>query len=85
MNWIKCSDRMPVVTKITEDYAVSDDLLLHANRPSGEPIIFVGRWDERGGSKILNRFTPSWSPQLWGLCPFVTHWMPLPEAPKDEE
>lgn len=80
MEWIKCSDRMPEITRISDEWRCSDDVLCKSDRFG----FFVARWSEFEGDR--NNF---WNPtgiQGNGLIrptAETTHWTyidPIPEA-----
>jgi len=65
--WIKCSERMP---------PVGENFLLFCEMTDGVKVIKVGRLSEM---KRIYWF----GNDEWLQKKRITHWMPLPEPPKD--
>lgn len=71
MEWIKCSDRLP---ELAND--------IHSN----SVLVFTGRFIRVGWLIDINGCVGTPEYEWWnGLGPLinVTHWMPLPEPPKE--
>ena len=73
--WIKCSERLPILGQRLSDKLVVEGREIPALNISVEVITFNG---ERVSSNNINWFDD--------LHPHagVTHWMPLPQPPEDE-
>lgn len=75
MEWIKCSDRLPEIDKKVLT-------LIENSRVIGE---FIGdEWIEHYWIDIpKKRFMNSYSDLQQYVNENITHWMPLPEIPKE--
>ena len=76
VEWIKCSDRLPPINYYCILYAPN-----YSEHTSDGPKIFVGF---RGNYGAENEWGSAWGDN-WVPFDFeeITHWMPLPEDPKD--
>lgn len=72
MEWIKCSDRMPDNLQPVLIYTPSKLWLC----PIATAIIELGCWASTGNDE---------NEVSWLEFSDVTHWMPLPEAPKESQ
>lgn len=70
--WISVNDRLP-----EEDYFENNDLIVSANE-NGENIVYADIYYKYGRFNTKCH-TYGWLYKLDN----VTHWMPLPEPPKD--
>ena len=72
MEWISVKDRLPI--KPDKDCDEYDELIVHcSNNPCHENIVTSLDFTEHGWADQKG--------QDWNR--FVTHWMPLPEPPKE--
>ena len=81
MKWISVKDRLPeVVDHGPQSNVYSDDVLAF----DGEHIFIACRFkDVRGYTKTSGQiiFVPTLYDEDWDMGE-ITHWMPLPKAPK---
>lgn len=86
--WIKCSDRLPNVMPDIEVEDSYPNLLLCCKRDDGSLSIEQG-WYSDLVEEDHPKFFTMWINNEWTYhnfrtdSPEVTHWMPLPELPKD--
>ncbi len=77
MNWIKAEDRLP---NVDTDVLVFVEGISYNSGPYKEiSISFITNW-----YAFDNKTGLEWSCTMSNR-EIVTHWMPLPDAPKDEE
>lgn len=77
--WIAVSDRLPAVGEYTLMYEPPDDVAIELGTPSVASLEYVGirqRWPD-------GEMVPTWASDEC-MYAYATHWMPLPEPPKDE-
>jgi len=75
MEWIKCSDKMPTVLPVDDDYSCSGKLLCIVG---GDYLILRYQTsDKEGGWEVW------YCDEYEDVVENVTHWMPLPEPPKE--
>ena len=77
-DWIKCEEKLPKISK---------DVLVYAlNKLNGPPIICITRLSDVSLINTELKTTPYWvNPFQYFTSNYtITHWMDLPEPPKDE-
>ena len=93
MEWISVKDRLPKTDGKNEH---THDVLVYIPKRDGvnQHGIYLGKLlkiepDRDGSGNIWGIPTPGseWTVWAWGYLeePVVTHWMPLPEPPKEDE
>lgn len=78
MEWIKCSDRLP-----EKDQWVL--CFLDNNRFTNNILTLKFNFEEYINNGVVKKFPIFSSIDRAWPSDQITHWMPLPEAPKDEE
>ena len=77
MEWIKCSDRLPLEISKADEYESVQVNVLYMEDYEGE----------NGNGVGVEFYTVGDKPRPWGIWSNhtgnITHWMPLPEPPKE--
>lgn len=81
MKWFNVHDMLPHLTmnSTKEGLPVYEDYLVYCKYGEITPIISFMSWTEHGWASIDERGLGDTR-----LDKYVTHWMPLPEPPKEE-